>query len=286
MKKIRMLFNFKIIYTIFLTYFFLGYFYPNFLQINDVYLYLFQYLGIYEKMLWIFLIAYGFSMFMKNPEKKIVLKIRLFFLVILGVATGYLYLLQSLKELNESSLKAIQDFVIEVGLLNINLGYIELYTFLKIFPQIRTDIFLWVLIFIIFISLFMVCGKIITATILSIINFFKRKISKAKESKRLKRDKIRIQKQAKLEKEIYDEICNIQKIYKEKDEMKQIVEKKEKRLEENLSKAQQNFEIVKTEEKNNLEDKERKESKNDISIEISEKERDITATGISVEHKD
>ncbi|MGL5088326.1 MAG: hypothetical protein ACRC6Z_02525 [Cetobacterium sp.] len=279
MKKIRILFNFKIIYTIFLAYFFLGYFYPNFLQINNVYLYLFQYLGIYEKMLWIFLIAYGFSMFMKNPEKKLVLKIRLFFMVILGIATGYLYLLQSLKELNELSLEAIQQFVIEIGLLNINLGYIELYTFLKIFPQIRTDIFLWFLIFIIFISLLMVCGKIITATILSIINFFKRKISRAKENKRLKKDKIRIQKQAKLEKEIYDEICNIQKIYKEKDEIEQTVEK-------NLSKSQQDFEIIKTEEENNLEDKERKESKDDISIEISEKERNITATGIPVEYKD
>ena len=47
----------------------------------------------------IFLVGYGFSMFMKNPNKRVVLKTRLFFMIILGIATGYLYLLDSLKEM-------------------------------------------------------------------------------------------------------------------------------------------------------------------------------------------
>lgn len=276
MKKIRMLFNFKIIYTIFLTYFFSGYFYPNFLQTNNIYLYLFQYLGIYEKMFWIFLVGYGFSMFMKNPEKKIVLKIRLIFMMILGVSIGYLYLLENLKQLDETSFEAIQYFIIEIGLLKINLGYIELYTFLKFLPLIRSDVFSGCLIFLIFVSLLIICGKIIRATISSLINFFKKKIFQRKEKKRLKKELIRVQKQAKLEKEIYDEICSIQKKYKEKEEI----------VEENLSKTQDELEVIKTEEEINLEDTEREDLKDDTSIKISEKERDTTTTGISVEHKD
>ncbi|MGL5983274.1 MAG: hypothetical protein ACRCZR_08095, partial [Cetobacterium sp.] len=87
---------------------------------------------------------------------------------------------------------------------------------------------------------------------------------------------IRVQKQAKLEKEIYDEICSIQKKYKEKEEI----------VEENLSKTQDELEVIKTEEEINLEDTEREDLKDDTSIKISEKERDTTTTGISVEHKD
>ena len=126
MKKIKWLFSFKYIYIISLIYFFLGYFYPNFLQIDNIYLYIKEYFGIYEKLLWIFLVGYGFSMFMKNPNKRVVLKTRLFFMIILGIATGYLYLLDSLKEQTEKTIDSIQQYVIQVCLLNINLGYIEL----------------------------------------------------------------------------------------------------------------------------------------------------------------
>lgn len=249
MKNIKMLFSFKVIYIVSLIYFFLGYFYPNFLQINNVYSYITEYLGMYEKMLWIFLIGYGFLLFMKNPNKRVVLKVRLIFMVILGAATGYLYLINSLKELGEISVERVQEHVIQMGLLNINLGYIELYTFLKIFPYVRIDIFIGCLIFIIFISVIIICGKMIRKTILSVINLFKRHVAKKKEEKRLKEESIRLEKQAKLEKDIYDEICNIQKIYQEKDSLEVI---------------------------------EREES-DDISVKISETERDITATGISVE---
>ncbi|MGL6066647.1 MAG: hypothetical protein ACRC0R_06175 [Cetobacterium sp.] len=200
--------------------------------------------------MWIFLIGYGFSMFMKNPEKKIVLKVRLIFMIILGISTGYLYLLENLKLINETSLGSIQQIIIEIGLLKINLGYIELYTFLQIFPLIRSDVFLGCLIFLIFISLLIICGKIIKKTILSIINFFKKKKNQRKEKERIQKEIIRVEKQAQLEKEIFDEICIIQKKYKEKDE-----------------------------------EAERKNEENDISIEISEKERDITTTGISVDNK-
>lgn len=219
MKKIKWLLSFKNIYMILLIYFFLGYFYPNFLQINNIYLYIEEYLGIYEKLLWVFLIGYGFSMFMQNPNKRLVLKTRLTFMIILGIATGYLYLLNNLKKLGEVSLEKVQEFVIQVGLLNINLGYIELYTFLKIFPKIRIDIFTGVLIFIIFISLIIICGKLIKGIIMAIVNLFRRYIAHIKEERRLKKERIRLEKQAKLEKDIYDEICNIQKIYQEKDSL-------------------------------------------------------------------
>ena len=231
MKKIKWLFSFKYIYIISLIYFFLGYFYPNFLQINNIYLYIKEYFGIYEKLLWIFLVGYGFSMFMKNPNKRVVLKTRLFFMIILGIATGYLYLLDSLKEQTERTMETVQQYVIQVGLLNINLGYIELYTFLKIFPNIKANVFAGSLIFIIFLSVIVICGKMIRKLILSVINFFKGQILRIREERRLKEEQIRLEKQAKLEKDIYDEICNIQKAYQEKDRLEMEVE--EVILEEN-----------------------------------------------------
>ena len=227
MKKIKWLFSFKYIYIISLIYFFLGYFYPNLLQINNIYLYIKEYFGIYEKLLWIFLVGYGFSMFMKNPNKRVVLKTRLFFMIILGIATGYLYLLDSLKEQTEKTIDSIQQYVIQVGLLNINLGYIELYTFLKIFPNVKTNVFAGSLIFIIFLSMIVICGKMIRKLIVSVINFIKGQIFRVREERRLKEEQIRLEKQAKLEKDIYDEICNIQKAYQEKDRLEMEIEEVE-----------------------------------------------------------
>lgn len=291
MKKIKWLFSFKYIYIISLIYFFLGYFYPNLLQINNIYLYIKEYFGIYEKLLWIFLVGYGFSMFMKNPNKRVVLKTRLFFMIILGIATGYLYLLDSLKEQTERTMDTVQQYVIQVGLLNINLGYIELYTFLKIFPNIKANVFAGSLIFIIFLSVIVICGKMIRKLILSVINFFKGQILRIREERRLKEEQIRLEKQAKLEKDIYDEICNIQKAYQEKDRLEMEVE--EVILEENSEndlvlqvnisqEFEENLENIAVEdEEDKLDDIERIDEDDDISIQIPEKERDISTVGIS-----
>lgn len=291
---------------ILLIYFFLGYFYPNFSQINNLYLYIQEYLGIYEKLLWVFLIGYGFSIFMQNPNKRVVLKTRLFFMVILGVATGYLYLLDNLKNLGEVSLEKVQEFVIQVGLLNINLGYIELYTFLKIFSQVRVDVFTGILIFVIFISLIIICGKMVRGLIMTIVNLLKKYITHIKEERRLKAERIRLEKQAKLEKDIYDEICNIQKLYQEKEKLneEEIIEENLLSNEEEKELDKQILEIISEEKsetlemitfKENLKDEindnngiykedeiEGKDEDNDISIQISEEKRDINTTGISI----
>ncbi|MGL5798251.1 MAG: hypothetical protein ACRCYT_08595 [Cetobacterium sp.] len=184
---------------------------------------------------------------MKNPNKRVVLKTRLIFMIILGISTGYLYLLENLKELSEITIDNVEHFVINLGLLNINLGYIELYTFLKLYPLIERKFFVGFLIGIIFISLLIICGKIIKSSIMLIVNFFKRKVEKRKKEKIEKKEREILQKQAELEKEIYNEICDIQKKYGEK-------ETKEEKLEG--------------------------EEENDISIEISEKETDPRTAGI------
>lgn len=215
-------------------------------------------------------------------------------MIILGIATGYLYLLDSLKEQMEGTMDSIQQYVIQVGLLNINLGYIELYTFLKIFPNVKTNVFAGSLIFIIFLSVIVICGKMIRKLILSVVNFFRGQILRIKEERRLKEEQIRLEKQAKLEKDIYDEICNIQKAYQEKDLLE--MEVKEANLEEipendlilqvNISQEfEENLENIVVENEEDKEDKEndieRIDEDDDISIQIPEKERDISTVGIS-----
>ncbi|MGL4425150.1 MAG: hypothetical protein ACRCZ0_02125 [Cetobacterium sp.] len=184
---------------------------------------------------------------MKNPNKRVVLKTRLVFMIILGISTGYLYLLENLKELNELTIDNLQQFVIKLGLLNINLGYLELYTFLKIYPLIESKFFTGYLIGIIFVSLLIICGKMIKSSIMLVINFFKRRIEKIKIEKREKKEREILLKQAELEKEIYNEICDIQKKYGKKENIEESLEGNEK---------------------------------NDISIEISEKETDTRTIGI------
>ncbi|MGL4537604.1 MAG: hypothetical protein ACRCUD_00660 [Cetobacterium sp.] len=259
------------------------------MQINNIYLYIKEYFGIYEKLLWIFLVGYGFSMFMKNPNKRVVLKTRLFFMIILGIATGYLYLLDSLKEQTEKTIDSIQQYVIQVGLLNINLGYIELYTFLKIFPNVKTNVFAGSLIFIIFLSMIVICGKMIRKLIVSVINFIKGQIFRVREERRLKEEQIRLEKQAKLEKDIYDEICNIQKAYQEKDRLEMEIEEVELEgnteneliLQVNISEEfEENLENIVIED-DKKDDVERINEDDDISIQIPEKERDISTVGIS-----
>lgn len=293
MKKIKWLFSFKYIYIISLIYFFLGYFYPNLLQINNIYLYIKEYFGIYEKLLWIFLIGYGFSMFMKNPNKRIILKTRLIFMVILGIATGYLYLLNNLKGQTDKSLDAIQHYIIQVGLLNINLGYIELYTFLKVFQNVKANVFAGSLIFIIFLSVIVICGKMIRKLILYICNIFKRQIFKIREKKRLKEELIRLERQSKLEKEIYDEICNIQKAFQEKDRLEteeEIAKDESEEISENILMVEtNNFQETEEDsesscienEETKVDDIERIDEDNDTSIQVPEKERDIRTVGVS-----
>ena len=101
---------------------------------------------------------------------------------------------------------------------------------------------------IIFISTIIITGKAIKGVLLFIVNFFKKIYFDLKEKKRVKEEKLKIEKQEKLEKEIYEEICNIQKIYQEK-------------------------------EKNEKDD-----DNDDTSIEISEEKRDTEATWLPSEN--
>lgn len=215
-------------------------------------------------------------------------------MIILGIAIGYLYLLDGLKEQVERSADLVQQFIIQVGLLNINLGYIELYTFLEIFSRVRTDVFVGSLIFVIFLSVIIICGKMIRKLIVSVINFFRAQIFRIKEKRRMKEEMIRLEKQAKLEKEIYDEICNIQKIYQEKDRLELESEEFNQeetletdlilQLQENIFRdIEENIESMTVRiEDSRVDDVERTDEKDDIGIKISEKERDISTTGISI----
>ena len=212
-----------------------------------------------------------FRSFMKNPNKRIVLKTRLCFTIILGIATGYLYLLDNLKKLGEVSLEKVQEAIIQIGLLNINLGYIELYTFFKIFSKIRYDVFIGILIFVIFISLIIICGKMIKGIIMLFVNSLRKYINYLKEERRIKEELIRLEKQAKLEKEIYDEICNIQKIYQEKEAL----------LKENFEEEKINTEEKESNDNNIYEKEVEGEEENDTSIQISEEKRDLITIGIS-----
>lgn len=130
--------------------------------------------------------------------------------------------------------------------------------------------------------------------IVSVINFFRAQIFRIKEKRRMKEEMIRLEKQAKLEKEIYDEICNIQKIYQEKDRLELESEEFNQeetletdlilQLQENIFRdIEENIESMTVRiEDSRVDDVERTDEKDDIGIKISEKERDISTTGISI----
>lgn len=239
MGKIKLLFSLKNIYIIFVTYFFLGYFYPTYFRELGVYLYIDQYLGMYEYIFCSLLLIYSFSLFMKNPVKKMVLKTRIFFLVVLSISIGYLYLLNMGADLDSQ--------VIIEGILYKNLGYFEVYTFLKVYPFIRQDIFKYILIGLIFISTVIICGKFVKHIFMQIFKFIKNNIDKIKEEKRKKEEERLLEEKRKIEQQIEEEIKNIQKIYGNDDEIHEDEVKKE----------------------------EKDDDENDTGIEISEEEGDI-----------
>ncbi|MGL5663873.1 MAG: hypothetical protein ACRCW8_08880, partial [Cetobacterium sp.] len=121
------------------------------------------------------------------------------------------------------------------------------------------------------------------------INFIKGQIFRVREERRLKEEQIRLEKQAKLEKDIYDEICNIQKAYQEKDRLEMEIEEVELEgnteneliLQVNISEEfEENLENIVIED-DKKDDVERINEDDDISIQIPEKERDISTVGIS-----
>lgn len=172
MNKIKYIANFvkyRYIYVIFLVCFFLGYYCPNILETGGLYLNLNQYLGVYEKIFEITLVWYGLSLYMKNPEKRMVCKIRLFFFIVLVVSVGYLYLLYSLQSLKVSSFDEIQRFILDIGLLKVHLGYMEIYTFLKIYGSLKESVFLMILFVLIFLSIIINFGKIIKHMIRNVL---------------------------------------------------------------------------------------------------------------------
>lgn len=219
MKKLRLIFNIRNFYVIFLIYFFYGYFDLTILQKNNIYKYIFQYFGVYEKILWIFFCGYGFSLYMKNERKQLIFQIRLFFFLILSILTGYLYLLEDMRKINFPNISESQNLIMSLGLLKINLGYLEVDSFIELYKRIDSKIFYGVLIFFIFISIVMLIGKIVRYIIGSIIDGIKRKIEKRKIVKKMEKERKEREKQEKLEKEIYEEIENLRRKYKEKEEL-------------------------------------------------------------------
>lgn len=248
MDKIKLIFNTKNLYLALTAYFFAGYIYPTFLRDMGTYTYIIEYLGIYEKVLWVFILGYAFTTLMRNPIKKSVLRIRLYFFVILSVALGYLYLLEQIQILKVETFENLESIVMNIGVLNINLGYMEVYTFLKLYPLLKNNLFMGILLFIIFLSVIIIGGKFIKGCILLVFNFFKGIIEKQKEKKLQEEREKAEEEQRKLEQEIQEEIKNIQRVYGEP-------------------------------EMESLED-EKKEEENDISIQITQKERDPSTDGL------
>ena len=218
MRKLRLIFNIRNFYMFFLIYFFYGYFKPTTLQQKDIYKYISQYFGIYEKILWVFFCMYIFSLYMKNRRKQLVLKVRLYFFLILSILTGYLYLLEDMRKMNFPKLSEVQNLIMKAGLLRINLGYFEVDSFIELYKRVDPKILYGVLIFLIFISVVMLIGKIVRCIIGGIINGFKRKLEKRRMIKRLEKERKEKEKQEKLEREIYEEIENMRKKYGEKAE--------------------------------------------------------------------
>lgn len=237
MKKLRLIFNIRNFYMIFLIYFFYGYFKPTMLQQKDIYKYVSQYFGIYEKILWIFFCMYGFSLYMKNKRKQLVLKVRLYFFLILSILTGYLYLLEDMRNMNFPKIEDFQNLIMKSGLLRINLGYFEVDSFIELYKRVDPKILYGVFVFLIFISIVMLIGKIVRSIIGGMINGFKRKIEKRKTIKKLEKERKEREKQEKLEREIYEEIENMRKKYGEKEE------NEEENIEKNLEEVEEKNDI-------------------------------------------
>lgn len=217
MNRIKFILNKRNIVFALILYFFYGYFFKNYLDDKDIYIYLEEYLGIYEYIFWISIITYLIAIFIKNRTKKIVLKTRLFFFILLMISLGYLCLLHSLKLVSENlNAEEIEKYVFNEGILNINLGYIEVYTFLKLYFLIDRNIFKSILVFIIFLSMIVIIGKLIKSIILYFINIFKIRNEIKQRNKRIEEERKRKEEKERLEKKISDEIYRMKELYKEK----------------------------------------------------------------------
>ena len=109
----------------------------------------------------------------------------------------------------------------------------------------------------------------------------------------MKEELIRLERQAKLEKEIYDEICNIQKAFQEKDRLEteeEIAKDESEEIFENILMVEtNNFQETEEDsesscienEETKVDDIERIDEDNDTSIQVPEKERDIRTVGVS-----
>ena len=215
MDRIKLILNTKNLYIALVAYFFAGYIYPTFIREIGAYSYLIEYLGIYEKVLWVFLLGYAFTLLMRNPVKKTVLKVRLYFFLIISIALGYLYLLQELAIYDGGDVKNLTSVVMHIGILNINLGYLEVYTFLKLYLLMKKEVFIGVLLFVIFVSTIIICGKFIKWCILSVFGVCKKRVDKIKEEKLLQEELKVEEERVRVEKEIQIEIENIQREYGE-----------------------------------------------------------------------
>lgn len=124
----------KNIYSIFVIYFFYGYFFGN--KLNEYYIYenFEKYLG---NFFIIFLIILGISpllFYMKNKMKKIVLKTRLFFFVILTVSLVFGYILEKIYLLNLDKISS-ENKLIEMSIIKYNIGIGPTYVLTEIFKR-------------------------------------------------------------------------------------------------------------------------------------------------------
>lgn len=219
MNRLKKIFKLKYIYTLLVMY----YFYKYYTYDYNINTYVNEYFGIYKNVLNFILLGYIFSLYMQNKVKKMILKVRLFFLVVLSGATGYLYLFEKVNLSKNLESFDLDKCILENGVLNVNLGYIESYTFLHLYSLFEDKrVLLGILLSIIFISIVIIFGKIIREFLESILNYFKKKIIKRKERIRLELERRKMEEKRRKEEEIIAEINKTIEIYGDKDKMVKI----------------------------------------------------------------
>lgn len=212
MQKIKWIFSKQMLFMLLLAYYFLGYYYPTYFVNIGVYNYLEQYLGAYQIIFNIFLILYGFSLIIKNPKKIFRFRMKIYAMVILSVACGYLYLLQNIQLVDLLNMKKVYLDILEVGLVDNNMGYIVIYTFFSVLEKFKLQIqFLYGLL----LGIAGICGMIVIGNdiliwlLTAFSNYAKRRAAKkeAERKSRLKKKKL------KMEKEVKRHIQKMQKKY-------------------------------------------------------------------------
>ena len=169
MGKINLKNTLTILYFLFLIIFF----FPEYFYVTHQIETIKEYLGIYEVILIILLGFYVFSLHMKNLKKKLLLRTRIVFSLIFFMNLGYLYLINKATNFMYSVNYDSYDFeiyMVKAGSLDINLGYIELYSFLSILKKLGITLFTILVLICLGFSLFIVVGKIISWGIIKILN--------------------------------------------------------------------------------------------------------------------